>query len=217
MGCDFYFPIKNIDGGGWGQTASNRNIPGGNWAFPVERKPFSSQYLLIGKTQKLKHILAYQSLQYHSSLSLFAIVKQCPAPTKPSTNIATPSLQVRVSRLLWRQLKVRLPRLCLSFSSKPFLCSRLFLCSQGTHPEFCSVRKCIRSAGLTPNPFWLRLQLRRVGVGYEGTFRWIKAMLLSPPTKNGVNRYHNLSSQWHSTLEYCNSSASLFFWGIIDI
>lgn len=56
----------------------------------------------------------------HSSLSLFAIVKQCPAPTKPSTNIATPSLQVRVSRLLWRQLKVRLPRLS-AFPSPPGL------------------------------------------------------------------------------------------------
>ena len=56
----------------------------------------------------------------HSSLSLFAIVKQRPAPTKPSTNIATPSLQVRVSRLLWRQLKVRLPRLS-AFPSPPGL------------------------------------------------------------------------------------------------
>ena len=119
----------------------------------------------------------------HSSLSLFAIVKQCPAPTKPSTNRATPSLQVRVSRLLWRLLKVWQPRLS-AFPSPPGI-----FFAQGSSPalrkptqfwQLYSVRKCIRSAGLTPHPFRPRLQLGRAGLGCEGMFRWIKAMLLSP-------------------------------------
>ena len=46
LGYDFYFPMRKVDGGWrWGQTASNRNIPGGNWAFPVKHKVFMS-YLL---------------------------------------------------------------------------------------------------------------------------------------------------------------------------
>lgn len=106
----FYHPKKKADVVWCGQTASSGTIPKRNWAFPTKHLFLPIPDLATDQKKKkleLKHVLPHPLpvgvVTIDLSVpSLFAKVKQFLALIKPSTNKATPGLQVGISKLRTR-------------------------------------------------------------------------------------------------------------------